>query len=478
MSQDVNPAASILVVEDSPDMGIVFQQMLAEAGYRASVAETWHSASEELDRSRYDLVLLDILLPDTNGLDVLKHIGRARGAPSVIVITGHATVRTAVAAMHDGAEDYLMKPVSKQRLLDAVASALRHRGVMPADPGPAADGASLGFIGQSPPIRRIVRMLDRIALSQAPVFVSGESGTGKELCASAIHRLGPRASQPFVAINCAAIPRELMESEIFGHVRGAFTGAHADRLGAACQANGGTLFLDEIGEMDVGLQSKLLRFVQTGTFRRVGGSRLESVDVRFVCATNRDPDRLISEGRFREDLFYRLHVIPIDVPPLRERGDDILLLARHFLASYAREEGRPIERLSPAAEAAILAYPWPGNVRELQNVIRRLVVMQDGPVVTREMLPAQIADADGRSSATAATGLPPLEGRAGILPLHEVERAAIENALAACGGNVSQAAALLEINPSTIYRKQAAWRRAERRGRRHASAEHRLDVTG
>ena len=258
-------------------------------------------------------------------------------------------------------------------------------------------------------MQAVHRTLETAATSKATIFLTGESGTGKELCAEAIHRVSARAGRPFVAINCAAIPKDLVESELFGHLRGAFTGAVSNRVGAAAQAHRGTLFLDEICEMDINLQTKLLRFLQTGTLRRIGASEVEQVDVRIICATNRDPAAEIAAGRFREDLYYRLHVIPIHLPPLRERDEDALEIARAFLADYAREEGKGFARLAPCAEAAILAYPWPGNVRELQNVLRSAVVLNDGAELAAAHLPEPIRSAaltPKTSTAAAADNTP------------------------------------------------------------------------
>jgi len=312
-------------------------------------------------------------------------------------------------------------------------------------------------------MQTVYRIIDSAAPSTATVFITGESGTGKELCAAAIHRQSPRRDGPFVALNCGAIPRDLMESEIFGHVRGAFTGAAKDRLGAAGQADKGTLFLDEIGEMDLELQTKLLRFVQTGTYQKVGDTRLNAVDVRFVCATNRDPLKEVAEGRFREDLYYRLHVIPIHMPALRERAEDVLPLAHHFLMRLAQEEGKGFRGFAPDVEEILLAYQWPGNVRQLQNVIRNVVVLQKGELVTAGMLPSPLNSGvpgrpDNVASARAADVVPPPPATpAQLKPLWLVEREAIERAIAYCGGNIPRAAALLEVSPSTIYRKRQAW---------------------
>jgi two-component system repressor protein LuxO len=326
--------------------------------------------------------------------------------------------------------------------------------VSPPDAARDAEGFE-GFIGASDAMRQLYDQIVRIAPSKAPVFITGESGTGKEVCAEAIHARSDRASGPFIALNCNAIPKELMESEIFGHVKGAFTGAHEERAGAAELAHGGTLFLDEICDMDLALQAKLLRFVQTGSVRRVGDIRLRHVDVRFVCATNRDPASDVATGRFREDLYYRLHVLPLHLPPLRERAGDIARLARAFLARYAEEEGRAFAGFTPEAEAAIEEFAWPGNVRQLQNVIRRVVVLHNGEQVSAEMLPLS---PDGSAPETVRdTNLLPRTESPAIAPYRTQEQKIIEKALAAFGGNAQKAAAALEIAPSTIYRKLQGW---------------------
>ena len=301
------------------------------------------------------------------------------------------------------------------------------------------------------------------APSKATCFITGESGTGKELCAEAIHRESPRRDQPFVAINCAAIPRELMESEVFGHVKGAFTGAASHRDGAASRADGGTLFLDEIAEMNLDLQSKLLRFIQSGRFQRVGDSKEEQVDIRIVCATNRDPLAEVKAGRFREDLYYRLNVIPIPLPPLRERGDDELLIANDMLQRMATEEHKAFRCFAPEAAERMRRYPWPGNVRELENVVRHIVVLNDAEQVSGDMLPAPLKTATSGQSTTlnspppTTTTLEPITVSSdAIRPLWQEEKAIIERAIALCG-NIPRAAALLEISASTIYRKRLSW---------------------
>ncbi|MBT8440914.1 MAG: sigma-54 dependent transcriptional regulator, partial [Gammaproteobacteria bacterium] len=321
------------------------------------------------------------------------------------------------------------------------------------------------FIGSSKPMQAVYRVVESAAASRATVFITGESGTGKELCANAVHQESPRADGPFVAINCAAIPSSLMESEIFGHVKGSFTSADAARDGAAVEANGGTLFLDEICDMDRDLQAKLLRFVQTGTFRPVGGSAEKKVDVRIVCATNRDPLEEVRRGTFREDLYYRLHVVPIALPPLRERTEDIIGIGRYFLHRISTEEGKRFRGFAPDAEALLTSYSWPGNVRQLENIVRSIVVLHDAEEVMAEMIPAPVnrtlsaVVGNGRPASACADTMD--EGASqsedDIRPLRDIEKETIENAIGACDGNVSRAAALLGVSPSTLYRKRQVW---------------------
>jgi DNA-binding NtrC family response regulator len=317
------------------------------------------------------------------------------------------------------------------------------------------------FLGSSEAMQAVYAKIRAVSRSMATVFVTGESGTGKELCAQAIHDGSARASGPFIALNCGAIPADLLESEVFGHMKGSFTGAISDKAGAAAAADGGTLFLDEICEMDVGLQTKLLRFLQTSMVQPVGATRPRKVNVRIICATNRDPLEAVRAGRFREDLYYRLYVVPIHMPPLRERGEDVIEIAEAALARFAQEESRQFEGLTPEVRALFRALPWPGNVRQLLNVIRNIVVLQDGGAVTLDMLPAGLrAEADdgdprgeGRTEVDRGPRGDELVGR----PLAEIERIVVEATLARVGGSVPKAARLLEIAPSTLYRKIEAW---------------------
>jgi two-component system repressor protein LuxO len=444
------------------------------------------SCLQDLADKSTDILIIDL---ETIGGDEALEAYAVRCPRSVIIaVSAKGSVSRAVSAMRSGAHDFLTKPFSLDALASKISFQLQQRRPVSAAPapvasevpdfGPIADKPVLNasatppakepagvnrLVGISSQMREIHDQIARMAPSQAPVFITGESGTGKELCANAVHDLSDRQPNKFITLNCAAIPRDLIESEIFGYVRGAFTGAADNRAGAAEQADGGTLFLDEIGEMDLMLQSKLLRFLQTGTFQRLGDTQTRKVDARIICATNRNPLNEISAGRFREDLYYRLHVLPIHLLPLRERRDDILPLAQTFLDRYAREERRGFKGFDADAEARILSYSWPGNVRQLENTIRQIVVMNDGAAVTYDMLPMVIRDQSSRPNAVIDLSrersrmAPPSRPFGAIEPLWAQERRIIEDALDAFDGNIAMAAAALEISPSTIYRKRQSW---------------------
>ena len=464
------PQMSLLVVEDSPTLVVAYEEYLRDEACDATYVDTGADALAHIQKKAPDAILLDLGLPDMNGMEILKYISERQLPSSVVVVTAQGSIDVAVEAMRHQAFDFVEKPFDGRRLLVTLRNALRHKrqdDIIKNYKQKLERKQYYDFIGASPPMHAVYQLIESAASSKATVFITGESGTGKEICAEAIHKQSPRRKKPFIAINCAAIPKELMESEIFGHVKGAFTGAVTDRPGAALQANGGTLFLDEIGEMNFDLQSKLLRFVQTGTVQKVGGSRLEKVDVRFVCATNHDPLIDVQEGKFREDLYYRLYVIPISLPPLRERGDDILSIAKHFLIKYSNEENKSFNNFAPETETILRGYNWPGNVRQLQNVIRNIVVLNEGKQVTPLMLPAPLntPNSDPSSvitpsqamqvafpSKTAATSR--LEA---IRPLWQVEKETIEQAIELCDNNIPKAAALLDVSPSTVYRKRQNW---------------------
>ena len=448
----------VLLVEDDPTLSRLYVAYLERAGVIPYHAGTVAEAKEILSQIKPSVVLLDLILPDGHGFEVLQALRDGDSDAPVIVVSSGGSISSAVESMRAGAYDFLVKPFSPERLQVTLANALELRRLKRIERTFTSEGTSDGFesfIGVSPAMQVVYRMIRDAAPSKAAIFVTGESGTGKELAAEAIHRRSPRVNGPFVAMNCSAMPRDLVESELFGHVKGAFTGAHASREGLAARADGGTMFLDEIGEMDLPLQAKLLRFIQTGTYQPVGSDALKKVDVRFVCATNRDPLDEISAGRFREDLYYRLNVVPITMPALRERGTDIILIARSYLNQFAAEEGKSFDGFDPEAERLLMAYPWPGNVRQLSNVVRNVVVLSPGGVATAAMLPAVVRDAAPRPIAI-PIGHAPAAGQA-IRPMAAVEREAIEAALVEADGNVGRAAALLEIDASTIYRKKREW---------------------
>lgn len=472
-------SARVLIIEDSASVALGYAAQLEEAGHEIMLSDSLADARRALAAQSFDVVLLDLQLPDGDGLTLLEGDKAMCGDAGVVVITADGSLSRAIAAMRLGAFDFLVKPVSGARLLAAVkdnaptrvASSPPH--AHSAKPDGKAKGFA-GFIGRSTAMQAVYRTIESVADSRATVFITGESGTGKEVTAEAIHSTGRRRDAAFVALNCGAIPENLLESEIFGHVKGAFTGAVENRIGAAKAAEGGTLFLDEICEMDLRLQVKLLRFLQTGMVQRVGSSRAEPVDVRIVCATNRDPEQEVAEGRFREDLYYRLNVIPLSLPPLRARGDDVRLIAEHLVDRIAREEGRDKPPLSRATLDQLMQYDWPGNVRELQNTIRRAVVMGQGEALdlasgfTRRGSDS-IAAIAPLPVATLATGPKPVSalhpssvGPMAIemmegMTLADIERRAIEHAITRAEGNVCKAARALAVSPSTIYRKLERW---------------------
>lgn len=468
----------LLMVEDTASVAALYRSYLNPLGLDIDVVAKGVDAIEKVTLKAPDLILLDLRLPDMTGLEVLTEIRKIHHDTPVVLMTAHGSIDVAVEAMRLGAQDFLIKPCEADRLRVTVNSALRraqknldNTGL---DPN-KSNNQYQGFIGSSSQMHQVYRTIDSAAPSKATVFITGESGTGKEVCAEAVHAASKRGDGPFIAINCAAIPKDLIESELFGHVKGAFTGASVDRKGAAEQADGGTLFLDELCEMDLDLQTKLLRFIQTGTFQKVGSSKMSRVDVRFVCATNRDPWLEVQAGRFREDLYYRLHVIPLTLPPLRERGNDIIEIGHSILGHFSHEEGREFITFSPDVVSRFLEYDWPGNVRQLQNVIRNVVVLNRGKEVLLSMLPPPLAPEDNNGSNIASLQAvnrlsrhfeqPPVdiefvpEGnmKKEIRPLWLSEKQIIEDAITLCDGNIPQAAKQLEVSPSTIYRKLQSW---------------------
>lgn len=472
--------ASILLVEDSPSLAAVYTDYLKTEHYHLVSVETGEEALAELQNSDPDIMLLDLKLPGISGMEVLQKVYEQKHTCAVIIITAHGSVDLAMEAMRYGATDFIAKPFDAGRLRVTISNTLEKRrlGQMVNRYEKTFERKQFHrFIGNSLPMQTLFRIIENAAPSKATVFVTGESGTGKELCAEAIHAESPRHNKRFLALNCAAIPKDLIESEIFGHVKGAFTGATSQKDGAATNADGGTLFLDEICEMDLNLQSKLLRFIQTGRFQRVGGSREEQVDIRIVCATNRAPLAEVEAGRFREDLYYRLNVIPIELPALRERGLDITLIAENFLKRMAVEENKQFQSFSADVEELLLNHQWPGNVRELENIIRNIVVLNDGEQARMDMLPATLTNvvhskptqfADHTLQSVASNGtLNTIENSLShstafeIRPLWLEEKEIIERAIRLCDGNIPKAAAHLGISASTIYRKKASWNKVD-----------------
>lgn len=453
-----NAARSVLLVEDSPSQAATYTAYLAKAGYQVDHAPDGEAALSYLAVNSPDVIILDLRLPGIQGTDVLKHARSVANPPPVIVITDYGSIDVAVDAMRDGASDFVTKPFGADQIRVCIENTLI--GVEYDDrsnaPHEVFDHERFhGFRGSSALIQSVYRIIQSAASSKATVFITGESGTGKELCARALHHESPRAERPFIELNCAAIPKSLMESEIFGYEKGAFTGAESRHDGAAIRADGGTLFLDEICDMDLELQAKLLRFIQSGSVYRVGADEPQQVDVRFVCATNRDPLEEVAIGRFREDLYYRLHVVPLTLPALRELKNDIVLIADALLRQISQEEGKRFERFCEDSKRLLLEYDWPGNVRQLQNVVRNIVVLNDAQVVTREMFP-DLGAPEFRSRQESVAG----SAAAAVRALKDVERDAIEDAIAACDGNIPRAAGLLGVSPSTIYRKIQSWGRS------------------
>ena len=454
---------TILLIEDTPSLQMIYAAALTRAGFAVAACGTAAEGMAAFRRQKNAIVLLDLMLPDRAGLDVMRDLLAAAPQTCVIVITANGSINKAVEMMRAGAHEFLVKPFDDQRLIAAIENArkaLRHRPETASDPQDAAVPAS--FIGHSRPMLAVYDKIGSVARSMASVFITGESGTGKELCAEAVHQQSARAGGPFVALNCGAIPVDLLESEVFGHLRGSFTGAISDKLGAAAAADGGTLFLDEICEMDLNLQTKLLRFLQTSTITPVGATKPRKVNVRIVCATNRNPLEEVRRGRFREDLYYRLHVVPIHLPPLRDRDDDVNEIAQRLVVQMAREEGRNFVGIAPRVRELFRTLPWPGNVRQLINVLRNVVVLQDGPLVTVEMLPPDLL-ADRPQPVHAGDDRPALTlGDLTGRTLAQIEHIVIEDALIRHGDSVPRAARELDVSASTLYRKREAWEKAKR----------------
>lgn len=456
-----DPSTRILVVDDELSMREFLELMLSREGYRVSCAETGDAAIDLLHQNAFEMVLCDIRLGDITGLDVLREAKTVNPETTVIMISAFASTETAVEAMNEGAYDYVPKPFNNEELKQTIAKALALRTV--AYEKEVLDDElqqNLHFdilVGNSPVMLRIYDLIRQVAQTRTSVLISGESGTGKELIARAIHEQSDRSSEPFIVINCGGIPENLMESELFGHVKGAFTGAAHDKKGLFEEADKGTVFLDEIGELSLSLQVKLLRAVQQRSFKAVGGNRDIKVDIRIMSATNKNLEEEVISGRFREDLFYRLNVIEVKVPPLRERKEDLRPLAQHFLEKYSRELGKEIAKLSSYAIDLLNKYDFPGNIRELENIMERSVALSNTNILLPESLALSIHKKQGSDLST--TSLVDLDDVADGIQLDEilanVERAFVNKALELSHGNKSKAAKMLGISfPAFRHRMQ------------------------
>lgn len=505
--------ANILFVDDEKSILETLKRFMRNSHYQCFYANSGAEALELMEANVIDVVVSDMKMPEMTGEELLREVSRLYPETIRIVLSAFSEDELVMGAINEGhIWGFIHKPWNNSELAQALDQAVFTQQVV-------AERALLkrtldqyqlqqkdhfqDFVGSSVTMQFIYNAIEKAAPSTASVMITGESGTGKEVAARALHNLSKRADQPFIAINCAAIPGELMESEIFGHIKGAFSGAVSNRDGAASQAHGGTLFLDELSEMDINLQSKLLRFIQTGTFQRVGSSQIESVDIRFVCATNRDPMEAIRDKKLREDLYYRLNVISISLPPLRQRDNDPYLLAQAFLTGFSEREDKIVVGFSSDAEKLILNYEWPGNVRQLENAIHSAVVMSSGPLITDQCLanalgirledlkngmnasapmspsgsntaidrrqegppsfgakPTSQNNASpehGQAINSSAAGSPTTVQGELVMPLAKVEEQAIKHAIDQCEGNVVRAAGLLQVNPSTLYRKIQSW---------------------
>jgi DNA-binding NtrC family response regulator len=453
----MTPRGRMLVVDDESNARNALGELLREEGYAVETAADGFKALAKFDDFSPDLVLTDLRMPGMDGLELLRSVRKRDPEIAVIVMTAHGAVETAVAAMREGAADYLAKPLNFEELSLVVDRALERRRLR-AEAGQLRERLSEkqklhNIVGSSPAMQQVFDTIRRVAQSRASVLITGESGTGKELVAAALVECSARASKPFVKLHCAALAETLLESELFGHERGSFTGAVARRDGRFQQADGGTLFLDEIGELTPATQVKLLRFLQEHEFQRVGGNETIKVDVRVIAATNRDLPQLVKDGKFREDLFYRLNVVTIDVPPLRVRPSDVPLLAMHFLRKYAAENGRTVRGFSDEALDRIAKYRWPGNVRELENAIERAVVVCRGDEIQPADLPVTVGP-----GAEAESGLPKIPGA----KMAELERYAILRTLEHVGGSTRKAATMLGISARTIQYRLKEYQTGEK----------------
>jgi two-component system response regulator HydG len=446
----------VLLVDDDRDMCRLLAASLATKGFDVTWRTSGPDALDALAQRDMDVVLTDFDMTGMSGVELCEQITSNRPDVPVALLTAYGSVETAISALRAGAYDFVPKPAEIETLTQVLERAIQRRalrGTLQRIPAAVEPGAFDDLLHASPSMQRVADLLQRIAGSDATVLITGESGTGKELVARALHARGPRKNGPFVAVNCAALPEALLESELFGHVRGAFTDARTSRTGLFLQAEGGTLFLDEIGELPLPLQPKLLRALQERAVRPVGGDTELPCNVRLVAATNRNLDTAVRERRFREDLYFRINVIHVELPPLRTRGDDVLLLAQHFLERHAAQTGKPVSGLSLGAAEALRSYAWPGNVRELQNCIERAVALARYDHLVVDDLPESVTQA-GRSQVQPAMLD---DDSAGFTSLDEVERRYLLRVLDAVRGNKTVAARTLGLDRKTLYRKLARW---------------------
>jgi two-component system, NtrC family, response regulator AtoC len=441
--------AKVLVIDDEANLRKVLAALLRRDGYDVTVAEDGEIGIAEFQKNGADAVITDLVMPKVGGMEVLKAVNSTDPEVPVIIITAHGTVDSAVEAIKLGAFDYVTKPFDQVELSNVLAKAVRtHEGARHNARGEPRGRPAL--VGESGAMQDVFRIIDKVADTPSTVLITGESGTGKELIATALHQGSSRRDKPFIRINCGAIPKDLMESELFGYERGAFTGAVTSKPGRFELADGGTLFLDEIAEIPVEMQVKLLRALQESEFERVGGIKTTHVDVRLITATNRDLTVEIETGRFRKDLYYRLAVVPISLPPLRERPSDIPTLVRHFIDKYNRRLNKRIEGMTDEALSLVQGYAWPGNIRELQNVIERACALADGPTVHVRDLPEHLRGRGRSASAVLAKDLPLREAREAWLRAFTEEY--LTELLRRHGGNISQAARTAGVDRKTLHR--------------------------
>jgi two-component system response regulator HydG len=445
----------VLIVDDDQSMA----ETLTKAMTRRGFVVTWKTSAADalklLDEQDFDVVVTDLHMEGMNGFAFCERVTANRPDVPVVMITAFGSLDSAVSAIRVGAYDFITKPFDVEALRLTLSRAIQHRRLRDEVKRlrqVVSDARGLDqMLGASAPVQKLKELVDRVAVADAALLITGESGAGKELVARAVHQRGRRSTGPFVAINCAAIPEALLESELFGHVKGAFTDARAPRQGLFLRANGGTLFLDEIGEMPIGMQPKLLRALQERTVRPIGGDKEIPYEARIITASNRDLETEVAERRFREDLFYRINVLRIDVPPLRVRGNDVLFLAQHFLERFSQQTVKKVVRLSPSVAEKLMAYPWPGNVRELQNCVERAVALTRFDELTVDDLPEKVRDY--RSTDLGIPGLGPDE----VLTMDEVERRYITRVLKQLDGNKTMAAEILGLDRRTLYRKLERW---------------------